>query len=663
VDRLLNFSTSFAQCRRFPTADLLMKPFFLLMAMIFFAVGAAHGQTVEAYNTSVLAGRSSALGVVDGAGGDARFQSITSMWGDGVNLYVANAATIRRVELATAQVSTLSRTASTGIHRFGSNSGFGYNYGGLYGLWSDGASLYGTDIGAGTIRKIDLTTGGVQTVASGLGFAWGLWGSGTKLYAASAASGTVIQVDAITGMQSQLASTGSGTPWDCHLGSGCIGYFVPGPRSMWGDGQSLYITGYSGTVKKLDIASGGQTFLPSVPFNIGPITSAAGLLFVGAISGPQLGSVRIDTGEFTPIALPADRLSITALWGDGVGLYVAEGSVIRRVDLATGNVTEFAGVPQVAEFANGIGPQARFSAPKGLWADGQTLYVADSANFSIRRVDSATGAVTQVAGASNVSAIQDGTGTNATFSEPKGVWGDGNSLYITDAQSIRRVALDTTEVTTIAGTGTISGAQDGVGTQAQFANPTGLLGSGGGTLYIADTSNGVIRQLNTASNQVTTFAGSFGAFGIIDGSLDVARFRVPTALWSDNINLYVADLNYIRAISLGTGMVRTVATLPTVGLIKGLWGNGSSLYTFAVSGVPYAHTYLYRIAIDTGAVSQVVHGNADAETGMPIFFPGASAIWGNDANLFVTDDSDNTVRLLARDTPPSLIRTQITDPG
>ena len=182
------------------------------------------------------------------------------MWGDGVNLYVADATTIRRIELATAQVTTLSRRAATGLHRRLGNTGFNYDFVGLYGLWSDGASLYGTDIGAGIIRKIDLTTGGVQNVASGLGFAWGLSGSGTTLYAALAAVGAVMQVNAVTGAKSQFASTGFGTPIDCHLGSGCLGYFVPGPRSMWSDGQNLYITGYSGTVKKLDIASGQQTF-------------------------------------------------------------------------------------------------------------------------------------------------------------------------------------------------------------------------------------------------------------------------------------------------------------------------------------------------------------------------------------------------------------------
>jgi hypothetical protein len=298
-----------------------MCRFCVCVAWILFVVAVVCAQnTNEAFNAAILAGRSSAPAVVDGTGEDARFQSITSMWGNGVSLYVADATTVRRIELATARVTTVSRTASTGLRRLLGNTGFRYDYAGLYGLWSDGVALYGTDISAGTIRKIDLTTGGVQTVASELDFAWGLSGNETTLYAAMAASGTVMQVDAVTGMKSPFASTGYGTPFDCHLGSGCIGYFPPGPRSMWGDGQSLYITGYSGTVKKLDIASGQQAFLPLVPFNIGPITGAAGLVSTCENRQSPGKRDRLSRGKLR--LLPTLRslsrsMPVTGHWNDG----------------------------------------------------------------------------------------------------------------------------------------------------------------------------------------------------------------------------------------------------------------------------------------------------------------------------------------------------------
>ncbi len=225
-----------------------MKTHLLLFAVLMFASPVMYAQnTIEAYNTGVLAGRSSTPMIADGIGEDARFESITAIWGDGSNLYVADSIAVRRIELNTARVTTLSRTAGSGINRIGGNSGFSYNYRGLYGLWGDGVSLYGADVGAGSVRKIDLTTGGVQTIAQGLGLAWGLSGRGTILYVAAAQAGRVMQVNAATGGASELAVTGSGTPRQCFLGSGCIGYFVPGPRSAWNDGQYLYLTGYSGT--------------------------------------------------------------------------------------------------------------------------------------------------------------------------------------------------------------------------------------------------------------------------------------------------------------------------------------------------------------------------------------------------------------------------------
>src|SRR5262249_12120772 len=152
------------------------------------------------------------------------------------------------------------------------------------------------------------------------------------------------QVNSATGATSKLADTGSGTPYECFLGSGCIGYFVPGPRSASSDGQSLFLTGYSGTGKKLDLTTGDQTFLSPAPFNIGPIAGSSDRLFVAATTKAQLGGVNLNTGEFTPIPLPDDNLLISALWSDGANLYMAQGTylrgqVIRRIDLNTGVVT------------------------------------------------------------------------------------------------------------------------------------------------------------------------------------------------------------------------------------------------------------------------------------------------------------------------------------
>src|SRR2546422_8074256 len=107
-----------------------MKKYLLVLALLFgLPEITTYAQDVEAYNTSVLAGRPTNPMIVDGVGEDARFEAITAMWGDGANLYVADSNTIRRVSLSTAQVRTLSRTASTGVaHAGGSSGGGSYFY-------------------------------------------------------------------------------------------------------------------------------------------------------------------------------------------------------------------------------------------------------------------------------------------------------------------------------------------------------------------------------------------------------------------------------------------------------------------------------------------------------------------------------------------------------
>src|SRR6267142_5530757 len=92
-----------------------MKKYLLVLALLVGLLETTYAQDVEAYNTSVLAGRPTNPMIVDGVGEDSRFEAITAMWGDSANLYVADSNTVRRIELSTARVTTLSRTASTNV--------------------------------------------------------------------------------------------------------------------------------------------------------------------------------------------------------------------------------------------------------------------------------------------------------------------------------------------------------------------------------------------------------------------------------------------------------------------------------------------------------------------------------------------------------------------
>jgi len=150
---------------------------------------------------------------------------------------------------------------------------------------------------------------------------------------------------------------------------------------------------------------------------------------------------------------------------------------IRRVEVATGAVTTLAGSGEGGD-ADGVGDAAQFYNPSGIAIsrDGGALFVADSGNNKIRRVEVATGAVTTIAG-SGTEGSADGVGDAAQFCDPAGIAirPDGGALFVTDYENhmIRRVEVATGAVTTVAGSVNEDDA-DGVGDAAEFNNPSGI---------------------------------------------------------------------------------------------------------------------------------------------------------------------------------------------
>lgn len=163
-------------------------------------------------------------------------------------------------------------------------------------------------------------------------------------------------------------------------------------------------------------------------------------------------------------------------------------------------------------------------------------------------------------------------GRSGTFVMPTGVAYDAvGNVYVADggAQRIRRVDADGT-VRTIAGGGPLDasgfwvtgGYADGRGSTARFDRPAGIALRSDGTLYVADTLNHCIRRID-AQGTVTTYAGSPGTPGHLDGPRATARFGLPTGLAVDRHDvLYVADYTGIRTIDADGN----VATIPSLGI-------------------------------------------------------------------------------------------------
>ncbi len=167
------------------------------------------------------------------------------------------------------------------------------------------------------------------------------------------------------------------------------------------------------------------------------------------------------------------------------------------------NGSTFAG-SRIPGYANGGKGTAKFTAPAALAVDGATVYVADTGNHRIRAITGGT--VSTVAG-SGVAGFADGTGTAAKFSSPAGIVARNGVLFVADTgnRRIRKIDVATGVVTTLAGNGALGNA-DGTGVTAAFANPTGLaFDAAADILYVADEYNQAIRVVSRGQSQAPEF--------------------------------------------------------------------------------------------------------------------------------------------------------------
>jgi sugar lactone lactonase YvrE len=254
------------------------------------------------------------------------------------------------------------------------------------------------------------------------------------------------------------------------------------------------------------------------------------------------------------------------LGADG-NLYVAErgSATIRKVSRQGVAVTIAgnAGTPGSADGARGA---ARFNEPTRLDIDiDNNLYVTDTGNSTIREV-SASGAVTTLAGRAGECGSVDRNAGNARFCKPQGITLDRNgNLYVADTMNhtIRRIDR-ANNVTTVAGVAGACGSADGRGAQARFCEPQDIRVDYHGNLYVADTANSTIRRISP-SGEVRTIAGAAGQCGSADGQGTNARFCRQAALTIDGTgNLFVADT--------GNGTIRRIATSGQVSTVAGVAG-------------------------------------------------------------------------------------------
>jgi DNA-binding beta-propeller fold protein YncE len=246
-------------------------------------------------------------------------------------------------------------------------------------------------------------------------------------------------------------------------------------------------------------------------------------------------------------------------------LYVAEGNggTIRRIT-PEGVVTTLAGSPHTAAFVDGSGSAARFNRPSRLESDDNgMIYVTDTGNSAIRSVTPA-GLVATLAGNGSCGSA-DGSGKTAQFCNPKGIaldrWGN---LWVADTgnHTVRRID-SAGQVTTVAGSPGVCGSADGNGGTARFCQPQDVAVDHWGNVYVVDTGNSTVRMI-APGGKVSTLAGLAGQCASNDGSEGVSRLCAPAGIDVDGNDLYVADT--------GNGTIRRINLDNVTSTIAGVAG-------------------------------------------------------------------------------------------
>jgi hypothetical protein len=339
--------------------------------------GAIQGGPLSLTNTvTTLAGTAGAgYGSADGIGAAARFANPTSITTDGTFLYVTdtNNNTIRKIKISTGTVTTLAGSAGSDgkpVDGIGSAARFDAPSG----VTTDGTYLYVTDFR--TIRKIEISTGTVTTLAGsadfsgsvdGIGVAArfdgpaGITTDGTNLYVTDFSDNTIRKIVISTGAVTTLAGTaGSEGSAD---GIGAAATFTD-PLGITTDGTNLYVMDGSGTIRKIVVSTGAVTTLAG--FLGENITTDGTNLYVS--------ERRVVYSE--PASRNATTPSDAGYYGD---------NIIYKIVLSTGAVTTLAGNGNFGA-ADGIGAAASFNSPNGITTDGTGLYLVDSGNNTIRKI-------------------------------------------------------------------------------------------------------------------------------------------------------------------------------------------------------------------------------------------------------------------------------------
>lgn len=273
------------------------------------------------------------------------------------------------------------------------------------------------------------------------------------------------------------------------------------------------------------------------------------------------GQCGADDGSFTAATFNIPRGSV--LHDDTLYICDTDNHLIRGANFSTRQVRTYFGTGELSQVFNqsGYGTQVALNSPWDICeADGR-LYIAMCGPHQLWVADLNMLRIEPYAG-STAHGHRDGPLAQAQLAQPNGISTDGVILYFTDSDSssVRTANLDPDgDVDTLIGGGLFDfGDVDGSCDLARMQCPGSVLAQDG-KIFVADTYNHKIKQLDPLDHRASTLAGS-GQPGLKDGPGAQAQFNEPCGLELLGNRLFVCDRNnhLIRVINLETKVVSTL---------------------------------------------------------------------------------------------------------